>query len=129
MKSTNDNYLNYLVAALDDYGKEFLENFRERIIKDSLDILLLARLKDVTMSGYDAIAYFRNKFHVFLSCGTLYSSLYALERRGLVQGKWESRKRVYSLSENGRRVEEIALFLSEKIQELLLELSNIIRTR
>jgi DNA-binding PadR family transcriptional regulator len=67
---------------------KIVEKLRKQTIKSIMDIIMLAELKNGTMSGYDAIGYIHNKFGVLLSSGTIYSHLYALERDDLIRGTW-----------------------------------------
>jgi DNA-binding PadR family transcriptional regulator len=60
------------------------------------------------MSGYDMILFFQRRHKLLLSPGSVYSTLYALERKGLVEGNATSEKRVYKLSKKGQaRIEEV----------------------
>jgi DNA-binding PadR family transcriptional regulator len=74
------------------------------------------------MSGYDVIAYIHNKFHLLVSSGTVYSLLYSLERNGLIQGKWNERKRIYTLTEKGEKTIKTILNANDKIRNFLLTL-------
>ncbi len=63
-----------------------------------MDILILTKLQDTSLSGYDIIGYIHRKYGVLISPGTIYSLLYTLERRGLIEGQTYNRKRMYSLT-------------------------------
>ena len=99
-----------------------LKKMHERIIKNFLDIIILAELKNGPMSGYDVIAYIHNKFHLLVSSGTVYSLLYSLERNGLIQGTWNERKRVYKLTEKGEKTIKTILNANDKIRNFILNL-------
>jgi len=99
-----------------------LRRMHERIIKNFMDILILAELKTGAMSGYDVIAFIHNKFHLLVSSGTVYSLLYSLERNGLIEGKWNERKRVYKLTEKDDRTIQTILSANDKIQYLIKNL-------
>ena len=110
---------------MDSYEKEFLENFHERLIKDFIDIFILAKLSDgKAMSGYDFVRFFHKKFDVMFSSGTVYSQLYALERQGLLQRNRVSRKTAYSISKKTQKVIHVVTTLNSKIMELLESLSS-----
>jgi len=70
-----------------------LKNMHRRIIRNFLDVLILAELRSGPMSGYDFIAYIHDKFHLLISSGSVYSLLYSLERQGLITGVWNQRRR------------------------------------
>lgn len=99
-----------------------LKKMHERIIKNFMDILILTELRNGPMSGYDVIAYIHNKFHLLVSSGTVYSLLYSLERNGVIEGKWNERKRVYTLTEKGTKTIETVLNANDKIKALLSNL-------
>lgn len=80
-----------------------LKNMHRRIIRNFLDVLILAELRNGPMSGYDFIAYIHDKFHFLMSSGTVYSLLYSLERQELITGVWNQRRRVYRLTEKGEQ--------------------------
>jgi len=103
-----------------------LKNMHRRIIKNMIDILVLAELRNHTMSGYDVIAFIHSKFGLLVSSGTVYSLLYSLERAGLIEGSWRQTRRVYGITRKGKeRIEEI-LKANDKIKNFasqLVELS------
>lgn len=99
-----------------------LKTMHERIIKSFMDIIVLSELRNGPMSGYDVISYIHNKFRILVSSGTVYSLLYSLEREGLIEGRWNERKRVYTLTEKGKRTIETILNANEKIKSFLLNL-------
>lgn len=73
-----------------------------RLIQNFMDVIILRLLKEnQCTSGYDLIKYFHHKFHMLVSSGTVYSMLYSLERQGLIEGKFDGRRRVYKVTEHG----------------------------
>jgi len=100
---------------------ETVKKMEKQIAKSVMDLLMLAELRNGTMSGYDTIGFIHNKFGVLLSSGTVYSHLYALERDGLIKGEWDTKKRVYEITEKG----EQAL---ETIAKSNMELLNILKS-
>ena len=101
---------------------KILKSMHERIIKSFMDIIILSELRNRPMSGYDVISYIHNKFRLLVSSGTVYSLLYSLERQGLIQGTWNERKRVYTLTDKGRKTIETILNANDKIKSFLLNL-------
>lgn len=73
----------------------------ERHVKAFLDLLVLALLEDKPRCGYDILAIIHRKFNVLLSPGTLYPLLYALEKRGFIEGQVQNRRRNYAISKKG----------------------------
>jgi DNA-binding PadR family transcriptional regulator len=83
-----------------------LKKLRQRVIREFLDIIVLSRLQQGNLSGYDIIIYLNNRFQTVVSSGTVYSLLYSMERQGLIEGIWDERKRAYRVSEEGSRMLE-----------------------
>ena len=87
--------------VVEKYGAQVIKKMNERIIKNFIDIIIMAELPNGPLSGYDIISYIHNKFQLLVSSGTIYSLLYSLERNGLIEGVWDERKRTYQLTEKG----------------------------
>jgi DNA-binding PadR family transcriptional regulator len=102
-----------------------LKKMHERIIKNFMDIIIMAELREGPLSGYDVISYIHNKFNLLVSSGTVYSLLYSLERNGLVEGAWNERKRTYKLTEKGKKTIETILNANDKIKGLLANLLKV----
>jgi PadR family transcriptional regulator PadR len=81
-------------------------------LKGHVDLLLLSSLEDEPVHGYGLVERLRERSAgaFDLAEGTVYPSLYRLERRGLVTSRWEAvgrrRRRVYRLTSRGRRALE-----------------------
>lgn len=78
-----------------------------RIVKCFLDILILIEMKkqkENTLGGYDITAFINSRFGGILSPGTVYATLYAMERRGVIVGSSDGKKTVYALTEKGDQV-------------------------
>jgi DNA-binding PadR family transcriptional regulator len=92
----------------DDLPAEFmLKEIKTRIIKDFLNIMILLQMtKCDGVSGYDIIDLINLKFSESISPGTVYSTLYAVERKGLIYGETDGRKTVYKLTPKGQAVAE-----------------------
>ena len=95
---------------------------RKRTIKNFLDLLILLNLQNTPMSGYDVITMIFENFGFLPSSGAIYSTLYALEREGLVKGCWNGKKRLYTLTEKGEKAVKIASALSSNIENLILNI-------
>jgi DNA-binding PadR family transcriptional regulator len=102
-----------------------LKRMHERIIKNFMDIIIMAELRNGAISGYDVISFIHNKFHLLVSSGTVYSLLYSLERNGLIEGTWNERKRVYQLTEKGRKTIETILSANDKIKNFITALLKV----
>jgi DNA-binding PadR family transcriptional regulator len=102
-----------------------LKKMHERIIKNFMDIIIMAELRNGALSGYDVNSYIHNKFNLLVSSGTVYSLLYSLERNGLVEGVWDERKRIYRLTEKGEKTIETTLNANEKIKGFMSSLLKV----
>jgi len=102
-----------------------LKKMHRRIIKNFLDILVLAELRNGPLSGYDVIAFIHNKFRLLVSSGTVYSLLYSLERDGLIAGSWSQRKRVYKLTDKGEETIKAIMNANDRIQYLMTSLLKV----
>lgn len=78
-----------------------VEKFHKQTVKSLIDVIILTRLKNRIMSGYDVISNIHTTFGVLLSSGTVYFHLYSLERDSLIVGEYENKKRVYRITEKG----------------------------
>jgi DNA-binding PadR family transcriptional regulator len=94
-----------------------------RFVKRHFETIVLSMLQRNPMCGYDAIKLIYQRYHTFLSQGTVYPLFYSLQRRGLVKvvDGGSPRSKVYALTEEGGRVarDEIDGFISA--QRYLLE--------
>jgi DNA-binding PadR family transcriptional regulator len=77
----------------------------QRTIQNFMDIIILKHLKsNMPTSGYGIIKHIQEKFHVLPSAGTVYSLIYSLERKNLIEGNKTRRKRVYRITEQGEEL-------------------------
>jgi len=104
-----------------------LKSINRRIIKNFLDVLVLAELRKGAMSGYDVIVFVHDKFHLLVSSGTVYSAMYSLERNGLISGVSNHRKRVYRLTAKGEETIKTIMNADDKIRYLISTLLKVQR--
>jgi DNA-binding PadR family transcriptional regulator len=95
---------------------KILDELNERVIKSFLDIVVMAKLKSESLSGYDFIAFINKRFNMLISAGTVYSLLYSLERKQLIEGSGEERRRTYKLTEKGKVTIDIILKANRQIE-------------
>lgn len=78
------------------------KDIEKRVVKSFLDVLILIEMKKQNnLSGYDVTSFVNNKFGAILSPGTVYATLYAIERKGLIKGEYDGRKTTYKLTDLG----------------------------
>jgi DNA-binding PadR family transcriptional regulator len=96
---------------------------RRRVIKNFLDIFILTEFPDRALSGYDVVGLVHKKFNILVSSGTIYSLLYSLERRGLIAGDVEGRKRIYRLTEKGEHDMDLIMQAKAKLRSFMTDIS------
>jgi len=62
---------------------------------------------------------------LLVNSGTVYSLLYSLERNGLIEGTWNERKRVYKLTDKGRKTIDTVLNANDKIKNFITGLLKV----
>ena len=95
--------------------KETSEELRWRFIARFLDVMILGALGEKPMSGYDFVGLTSKKFYVNMSPGIIYSTLYSMERKGLIEGENRKRKRVYTLTPKGKETLDTILKTKKEI--------------
>lgn len=101
---------------------ESLMKTHRRFVMNFLDVLILLKLRNASLSGYDIISSIHKRFNMLISSGTVYSLLYRLERDGLIKGQSHSRKRMYTLTDKGRKTVNVLLGMRDKILRLVLDI-------
>jgi PadR family transcriptional regulator PadR len=79
--------------------------------KGSADLLILALVDEQALHGYDIAGHIdsRSGGTLHFTLASLYATLYRLEERGLIRGRWveragQRRRRYYRITEQGKRV-------------------------
>ena len=111
-----------MLETVHEDRNNLLRNLHKTTIKNFMDILVLSELRKSTMSGYDVITLIYQKFDFLPSSGSVYSLLYALERRGLIKGGWCERKRIYTLTPKGEEFVDSALTLHGRVEDLMTKI-------
>lgn len=85
-------------------AKTFSRKALEKFIKKHLEVITLSLLLRSPMCGYDLIRTIYQRYHTFLSQGTVYPLLYDLERRELlgIVKSGSPRSKVYALTDHGK---------------------------
>lgn len=85
------------------------EKFIKRVIADFLDIIIISHFQQDPFSGYDVTKFVHKRLNVLLSPGTIYSTLYAMERDGLLESFNAFNKKNFKATNKGI---QISKFLS-----------------
>lgn len=99
----------------------FVRKLTERVIVTFLDFIILSQLMTRPLSGYDIMNYIRKKHNFLLSPGTIYSTLYAMERKGLIEGSYQGKKRLYTITKTGVDM-TISIKNSKKFRDFLFKI-------
>ena len=83
------------------------EQMTRRVVSSFLDVFVVYHFKDQEFSGYDVTQYINKKLNVWLSPGTIYSTLYTMEREGYLEVVSGEKKRVFKVSKKGKMLEEV----------------------
>ena len=84
-------------------ARQQIENLRERIIKNFVDVIILRRLEKDCSTGYDIILAIQKKFNILTNSRKIYSTLDSLEKKGLIKSEQTLRKKSYRLTKNGEQ--------------------------
>ena len=94
-----------------------LKEMQRRMLKDFLDMIIMTKLRNSErLGGYEIMELIYHKFGFLVSPGTVYSLLYAMERRGLIRGEGTDGKRTYALTDQGKGTIDI---INKSKEELL----------
>lgn len=100
------------------------KDIETRVVKCFLDILILVEMKkqkENTLGGYDITAFVNSRFGRILSPGTVYATLYAMERKGVIAGSSDGKKTVYALTQKG---DQVVAMMMETFQKDMAEFSS-----
>jgi len=88
-----------------------------RILNDFMDFVILSMLHcdGGQIGGYDVVKYMHKRFRFLPSAGSVYSHLYALEREGLLKGRHNGKKRVYTLTQEGKEKAKMIINAGDRI--------------
>jgi DNA-binding PadR family transcriptional regulator len=96
------------------------EAFTEKLVSCFLEILIIAGFRDSSFSGYDALRFINERYGILLSPGRMYSTMYAMERKKLVEGSHVQGKRVYRVTDFGKMTLDVVTS-SDEIQAFIVK--------
>ena len=98
-----------------------VEDLERRIVKTFLDVIILQVLKEKdSQTGYDIILFLRKRFGKTLSSGTVYNTIYAIERKGLIKSVTAARKTSFTLTKKGEETLNIIQKSEEELRKFRL---------
>ncbi len=104
-----------MIPDNETFENEIRSNFIQRLVKCFLDIIILAHFQQVPFSGYDVLQYLQKEFGLCVSSGTVYSIIYGMERKKLIEALSEKGKRIFKVTEKGKSVANVVASSDEMI--------------
>ena len=95
------------------------EKILKQAIKSSIDLIMLSKLQNATMSGYDVMVSIQKEFGIYISPGMIYSHLYSLERDEIICSFQNREKRMYKITEKGKQHLELSINSTKNILDNL----------
>ncbi|MEW6070094.1 MAG: PadR family transcriptional regulator [Candidatus Thermoplasmatota archaeon] len=94
----------------------------EQFVKNNLENIVLFLLQEKPLCGYDIIKTISQRYHIFLSQGTVYPLLYSLTQQRLLVSKQELKAKVYYPTAEGIKIIQNRLNEFRKAHEYMLSL-------
>ena len=92
---------------------------QERTLKAFLDLAILCAITEHPMTGYEIKRLILKKHRIFLNPGTIYAKLTAMERKDWIKPTKIGARKVYELTEDGKRKTAKMEDTSREIQAFL----------
>lgn len=83
------------------------EYFAKRLVSGFLDFIVLYHFQQEIFSAYDVTQLVNRRLNILLSPGTIYSTLYSMQREGLLESYNIPNKRVFKASEKGLKINKL----------------------
>jgi len=103
-------------------NEKALSQIRRRLVKNFMDVIILSELKGTPLSGYDVMTLIYRRFRILLGSGSVYSLLYSMERKGLIRGDWNERRRLYTLTQKGEKAIKATMNSYNRIESFVADL-------
>ncbi len=92
---------------------------KNRIVTAYLDAIILCQLKNSYLGGYDLLKIINKRLDVIVGPSKMYSVLYGLERQGFIECASNEAKRVYRLTDDGKKALDV-ISNSRELKDFLL---------
>lgn len=89
------------------------ETIVRRIATNFLDIIIIAHFQREPFSGYDVTQFVHKQLDILLSLGTVYSTLYAMEREKLLESQDTPNKKTFKVTEKAVHMAKVAMSFEE----------------
>ncbi len=88
--------------------KREAEKPEDLVWKDLLPFLVLAIIDKEPMHGYGIKKKILEMSKAKMGATTIYAVIYSLSRLGMIEGSWKKRRKVYKLTDKGKKALELA---------------------
>jgi DNA-binding PadR family transcriptional regulator len=105
---------------------ELALSLRQRILREFLDLIILREFKNRPLNGFNTLSFIHNKYDYLVSSGTVYSLLYAMERKGYIKGDMSGKKRMFVLTDKGEEIIDEIFRSDEGLLGLVNDLINVV---
>jgi DNA-binding PadR family transcriptional regulator len=78
------------------------QRFNQKMVVSFFEYIVLGHYENDSFNGYEVLHFIDRAFGVLLSAGSIYSTLYSMERRGLLTSYRQGRKNVFKVTEKGK---------------------------
>jgi DNA-binding PadR family transcriptional regulator len=103
---------------------ELKPTVQERTLKAFLDIAILCALTEHSMTGYEINRLILKKHRILVNSGTIYAKLASMERKGWIKPAKIGARKVYELTEDGKR---ITVKMEDTTREIQAFLKNMLK--
>jgi DNA-binding PadR family transcriptional regulator len=87
--------------------------FAKKFVSSLLEYAVLGHFEDISFTGYDALVFIHVSFGISLSASTVYSTLYLMEKDGLLSSASNGKKRVFTVTKWGKFTFETIAFKAD----------------
>lgn len=98
-------------------SRKYVMNLRKKALLGIMNLLILQWIKKNPLCGQDIINKIFNEFDIKISSGTMYPILFSLIKYKLVSTKLKKKKKLYCLTQKGKKISGFMLKDYLKIQK------------
>ena len=103
-------------------NEKYITNLRKRVLLGTMDILIMHWTEGQPLCGQDIRDRIQTEFGLNIGSGTLYPILYQLENKGFIEARLYNKRKMYSLTKEGRKISKKVVKDYFKIQIPILNI-------
>jgi DNA-binding PadR family transcriptional regulator len=98
----------------DAFRTQIRNQFVKRLVNEFIDVIIMSHFQSNPFSGYDVLLFAKIHLEIPLSPGNVYSTIYAMEQKGLLRVlSKNSRRTTFGVTEKGKEAAEVLTDPSE----------------